>query len=625
MSLSSQTSKNTYTGNGAVDTYAYGFKIFDDDDLLVTVADTTGAETTLTKTTHYTVTGVGATAGGNVVLVNGAFDWLDGDGDLKSNYRLTIRRRMSRVQSTDLRNQGSYYPEDVENQLDKLVMIDQGQQDEIDRSVKLPETLTTSNFDPEFPGDLVANGASSVPLVNSSGNGWADADEWPTANEISNAQTYATNAATAETNAEAAQALAEAWASKTDGQVAATDYSAKAWAIGGTGVTDTASRGAAKEWAIETASTVDTSEYSAKEYAVGTQRRGAANGGSAKDWATYTGGTVDNASYSAKHWADTAAATVTGKVDKSTLTAKGSIYAASAASTPAELTVGADGTVLTADSAQALGVKWATVLTNPMTTGGDLIYGGASGTPTRLANGSANQYLRSAGGTSAPVWTTFTTPVVTRYTSGSGTHNITSGAKWIRIRMVGGGGGGGGSGSTAGTAATDGGNSTIDTTLLVAGGGLKGAYDSDGGNGGSNSSTAGPTIVQSVVGGRGQGSMRQGSATSTASTRPSGGQGGASAFGGNGGGGSAGTTGVGQAGQPNTGGGGGGAYVGQLNSGATGSGGGAGGYLEAIIASPAASYSYSVGAAGTAQLAGTSGFAGGDGGSGVIIIEEYFQ
>ena len=41
---------------------------------------------------------------------------------------------------------------------------------------------------------------------------------------------------------------------------------------------------------------------------------------------------------------------------------------------------------------------------NPMTTGGDLIYGGASGVQTRLANGSAAQVLTSAGGTSAPTW-----------------------------------------------------------------------------------------------------------------------------------------------------------------------------------------------------------------------------
>ena len=43
---------------------------------------------------------------------------------------------------------------------------------------------------------------------------------------------------------------------------------------------------------------------------------------------------------------------------------------------------------------------------NPMTAGGDVIYGGTSGAPTRLANGSANQVLTSAGGTSAPTWST---------------------------------------------------------------------------------------------------------------------------------------------------------------------------------------------------------------------------
>lgn len=41
---------------------------------------------------------------------------------------------------------------------------------------------------------------------------------------------------------------------------------------------------------------------------------------------------------------------------------------------------------------------------SPMSAGGDLIYGGASGTGTRLANGSAGQVLTSAGGTAAPAW-----------------------------------------------------------------------------------------------------------------------------------------------------------------------------------------------------------------------------
>lgn len=40
----------------------------------------------------------------------------------------------------------------------------------------------------------------------------------------------------------------------------------------------------------------------------------------------------------------------------------------------------------------------------PMTTGGDIVYGGASGVPTRLANGSAYQTLQSNGTTVAPTW-----------------------------------------------------------------------------------------------------------------------------------------------------------------------------------------------------------------------------
>lgn len=43
---------------------------------------------------------------------------------------------------------------------------------------------------------------------------------------------------------------------------------------------------------------------------------------------------------------------------------------------------------------------------SPMTTGGDVIYGGASGAGTRLANGSSGQVLTSGGGTAAPTWTT---------------------------------------------------------------------------------------------------------------------------------------------------------------------------------------------------------------------------
>ena len=64
-----------------------------------------------------------------------------------------------------------------------------------------------------------------------------------------------------------------------------TDHSAKAWAVGGTGVTTTANKGAAKEWASGSG-LIDTASYSAKEYAQSTTAGTDTYGGSAKGWAT---------------------------------------------------------------------------------------------------------------------------------------------------------------------------------------------------------------------------------------------------------------------------------------------------------------------------------------------------
>ena len=59
--------------------------------------------------------------------------------------------------------------------------------------------------------------------------------------------------------------------------------------------------------------------------------------------------------------ADAAQATADAAIPKSTVTTKGDLLAATAASTPARLAVGSNDTVLVADSAQFTGIKWAAV------------------------------------------------------------------------------------------------------------------------------------------------------------------------------------------------------------------------------------------------------------------------
>lgn len=135
MTISSTISRNDYIGSGTVATYSYGFKIFVKTDLKVTKKDTNNVETVLTVDTDYTVS-ISANGTGSITLTAGS---------LPTNYLLTIRRVRLRNQETDIRNQGSFYPEIHEDAFDHFVMIDQQQQDEIDRSLKLSETTTGVN------------------------------------------------------------------------------------------------------------------------------------------------------------------------------------------------------------------------------------------------------------------------------------------------------------------------------------------------------------------------------------------------------------------------------------------------------------------------------------------------
>jgi len=167
MTVATTTRRADAVGNGAAKVYPFTFRILDDDDLLVSVEDTSGNISTLAKTTDYTVSGVGAYAGGEITLVNNGQAWLDAEGDLKTNYKITIRRILPLTQLTDLRNRGGFFPEDHETVFDRLTMIALQQQDELDRSLKFPET-DDAGLDAELPAATLR--ASKYIVFDASGN-----------------------------------------------------------------------------------------------------------------------------------------------------------------------------------------------------------------------------------------------------------------------------------------------------------------------------------------------------------------------------------------------------------------------------------------------------------------------
>jgi len=202
------------------------------------------------------------------------------------------------------------------------------------------------------------------------------------------------------------------------------------------------------------------------------------------------------------------------------------------------------------------------------------------------------------------------------FTSGSGTYTTPANCKAIQVMLVGGGGGGSSGGSASNNSGTAGGNTTFGTSLLTGAGGAGGV------NNAGTTAQGGAGTVSSPAAGIGlSGGNATGGGYGASGVIVNGGAGGNSAFGGGAG---CNINTAGGTAQTNTGGGGAGGGGGAVAGVIGGTGGGAGGYVNALITSPSATYSYAVGAGGSGGGAGTNGQAGGAGGSGVIYVMEFY-
>ena len=145
-----------YVGNGVATSYAFGFKVTDPATLVVTIADADDLNAQeLEYVTDYTVTlnvDQNADPGGEVSYAG-----------LPVGHRLVITSATDSSQPVAITNLGKFHANVLEDALDRLAILHQQQQEQIDRAVKVG---VTSEQDPsdflQATLDIAANSAQQA-------------------------------------------------------------------------------------------------------------------------------------------------------------------------------------------------------------------------------------------------------------------------------------------------------------------------------------------------------------------------------------------------------------------------------------------------------------------------------
>lgn len=128
MTLETTVSKAVYTGNGATTEFPFSFKVWDEDQILVSVTDTQGY---VQETGEYSVT---LSVGGGTVF------YLHDGAPLPSGWKLAITRDMPFTQEDDYITGTRFDPEVIETALDKATAERQQLREQLQRAVILPPT-----------------------------------------------------------------------------------------------------------------------------------------------------------------------------------------------------------------------------------------------------------------------------------------------------------------------------------------------------------------------------------------------------------------------------------------------------------------------------------------------------
>lgn len=140
MTVSSSTRKaGPLNCNGAVTSYPFAFKCFTSADIRVVLTNSSAVESDLVLDSNYTVSlnaDQNASPGGTITTTVA----------YATGNTITIVSDLDMLQETDIQNQGGFYPEVIENALDKVTMLVQQVQEQVDRAVKVD---VSSEIEPE--------------------------------------------------------------------------------------------------------------------------------------------------------------------------------------------------------------------------------------------------------------------------------------------------------------------------------------------------------------------------------------------------------------------------------------------------------------------------------------------
>ncbi len=143
------TARTSQTYNSG-STFAFSFKVFVESDVVVKTRSTiTSTETTLSYLTHYFVTlntDQNSNPGGSITLQNVLTPQIQ-NGTLASLHELIITSNISPLQGTDLTNQGGFFPEVINDALDKSIILHQQIKEKLDRSIGFSLTNTIGSLE----------------------------------------------------------------------------------------------------------------------------------------------------------------------------------------------------------------------------------------------------------------------------------------------------------------------------------------------------------------------------------------------------------------------------------------------------------------------------------------------